>query len=924
MSAGILSPQQLRSLVEDKWQRDSDALAIGLHVSSSMKGPSEVEFEFGKAKVVRADTVFEVREALLAAEREQNRLVLLTGLQQKDLGLDVVARLARSRLFAVDHWASLSSLFKAKELDRSILDPAIAQALMDFAPADGYPPVSAGILDAGTVWRAICRHVFDMGESEPDLVSLLLWASSEKGPKRYKQAGEAICGSLRKRLVHNLGDAAESILRFVESNAGADALALAVTCLVVYGSGEEPTLDAAAARMEQYHANKPIPQTVGRTLGKVAIDAIADLDRHDDPRVAQHHLQRADELLKQFICQEHAYRNPLTRLSFEQRLGRLGHAIQKAIKRPEKSVIAVAQVAGVFIEGCEARLEEIESHRLAKLGRNKDQVLKAEMAVRLVRWLSGSAAPSGSFAESASQQIREMSFVDWAREPLCRGEEVADLSAAYQLLDQLVLERREAISHSFAKELADWSAVGSKDAGVLGVEDVLGRVVSKVVEAGNKVLVVVLDGMSWAICHELLEDIRQDHWFEATLDESNAPPLPVIATIPSVTHFSRASLLSGMLAKGDQTVERKNFESNKDLVEVCDKRYPPILFHKQQLTEGNRGAISAELSAKLTASNHKVIGVVINAIDDRLSNAQQVVESWSLSRISPLRALLRLARDSGRVVILASDHGHVWHRPDGQYRPYEESSRWRSDDGKCAPDEIVLSGSRMVAGSDSVIVPWSEKVYYSRQQNGYHGGATPQEMVCPLVLLTDKTSAYSGLYRCEYPKPEWWSAAPTASPVIEEPQVTITIPADKTIPKSGTPTLFDLDELSKQDTKPTTGKVDSGASSSPSEQSQSSSSWIEALFQSQAYKDQKAMLRRHPVDDAVLRGCLMALDASGGIMTPTAFAKAADIPLVRLDGLVRQIARVLNVDGYEILTLDRTENRMELNVTKLKRQFDLE
>jgi len=924
MSAGILSPQQLRSLVEDKWQRDSDALAIGLHVSSSMKGPTEVEFEFGKAKVVRADTVFEVREALLHAEREQNRLVLLTGLQQKDLGLDVVARLARSRLFAVDHWASLSSLFKAKELDRSILDPAIAQALMDFAPADGYPPVSAGILDAGTVWRAICRHVFDMGESEPDLVSLLLWASSEKGPKRYKQAGEAICGSLRKRLVHNLGDAAESILRFVESNAGADALALAVTCLVVYGSGEKPTLDAAAARMEQYHANKPIPQTVGRTLGKVAIDAIADLDRHDDPRVAQHHLQRADELLRQFICHEHAYRNPLTRLSFEQRLGRLGHAIQKAIKTPENSVIAVAQFEGVFIEGCEARLEEIESHRLAKLGRNKDQVLKAEMAVRLVRWLSGSAVPSGSFAESASQQIREMSFVDWAREPLCRGEDVADLSAAYQLLDQLVLERRESISHSFAKELADWSAVGSKDAGVLGVEDVLPRVVSKVVEAGNKVLVVVLDGMSWAICHELLEDIRQDHWFEATLDESNAPPLPVIATIPSVTHFSRASLLSGMLAKGDQTVERKNFESNKDLVEVCDKRYPPILFHKQQLTEGNRGAISAELSAKLTAANHKVIGVVINAIDDRLSNAQQVVESWSLSRISPLRALLRLARDSGRVVILASDHGHVWHRPDGQYRPYEESSRWRSDDGKCAPDEIVLSGSRMVAGSDSVIVPWSEKVYYSRQQNGYHGGATPQEMVCPLVLLTDKTSAYSGLYRCEYPKPEWWSAAPTASPVIEEPQVTITIPADQTAPKSGTPTLFDLEELGKQDTKPTTGRVDTGASSSPSDESQSSSTWIEALFQSQAYKDQKAMLRRHPVDDAVLRGCLMALDASGGIMTPTAFAKAADIPLVRLDGLVRQIARVLNVDGYEILTLDRTENRMELNVTKLKRQFDLE
>src|SRR6056297_1351640 len=190
MSVGMLSSLQVRSLVEDKWQRDLDALVVGLHVAPSMKGPAEIDFDFGKAKVIRADTVFAIREALLAAEKEKSRTVVLTGLQQNDLGHDVVGRLARSRLFPVDHWASLCSLFKAKELDRSICEPAIAQTLIEHAPPDGYPPVSAGLLDSGTVWRAICRHVFDMGEREPDLVSLLLWASSEKGPKRYEKAGD--------------------------------------------------------------------------------------------------------------------------------------------------------------------------------------------------------------------------------------------------------------------------------------------------------------------------------------------------------------------------------------------------------------------------------------------------------------------------------------------------------------------------------------------------------------------------------------------------------------------------------------------------------------------------------------------------------------------------------------------------------------
>ena len=40
--------------------------------------------------------------------------------------------------------------------------------------------------------------------------------------------------------------------------------------------------------------------------------------------------------------------------------------------------------------------------------------------------------------------------------------------------------------------------------------------------------------------------------------------------------------------------------------------------------------------------------------------------------------------------------------------------------------------------------------------------------------------------------------------------------------------------------------------------------------------------------------------------------------------MIAQIKRLLNVDGYEILTLNRNENKIELNVAKLKRQFDLE
>src|SRR4051812_40038847 len=101
------------------------------------------------------------------------------------------------------------------------------------------------------------------------------------------------------------------------------------------------------------------------------------------------------------------------------------------------------------------------------------------------------------------------------------------------------------------------------------------------------------------------------------------------------------------------------------------------------------------------------------------------------------------------------------------------SGAWRSpEDG-----ELVVAGSRVRSEADgqAVIAPWTEMIYYGRQQNGYHGGVSPQEMVCPLVLLRDRSSACSGLYPCEYPKPEWWSPAPTATASVEKADVTLTV-----------------------------------------------------------------------------------------------------------------------------------------------------
>ena len=629
MTKGALNPQQLRSIVEEKWQTDPSAFAFGLHVSTVWKAPPEIELQLGTAQVVRADTVVQIRETLLDAEESKSRVIVLTKLQQGDLGHDVVARLARSRLFPIDHVASLCGLFKAKELDRSICEPGIAHALLEYAPRDGYPPVSAGVLDAGTVWRAVCRHVFEMGDREPDLLTLLLWATTADGPKRYLEAAEELRGSFRRRLIANLGVAGETILQFIDSGAGPDALALAVTCQVIFGRGPEEANEAAAARLEQYHQNKPIPKSVGRMLGQIASDAIADVDRrNDDPRVVQAHLQRADDLLRQFRCEEFAYRNELSALGFDQRLLRLAKQIKATVGTHDEDAI----------QRCEELEAAVLGHRLAKQTRHAPQVSRTKMAVRLIRWLRQPLTSASDFSKLASRYVAELSFVDWAREAIVRGDDVPELSAAYQLLDEAVAARLRKASRDFAIGLADWTSSGGKSPAVIGVEDVLDSVVAKVAGDGNRVLLIVLDGMSWAVCHELLEDIRADHWFESTPEDSHCLPPSVIATVPSETKYSRTSLLSGKLTAGDASDEEKNFAAHALLSQASDRRYPPVLFHKKDITQGGRGGITDALSASILQTTQRVVGVVLNAIDDRLANAQQIRDDWSISRIAPLGA----------------------------------------------------------------------------------------------------------------------------------------------------------------------------------------------------------------------------------------------------------------------------------------------
>ena len=58
-------------------------------------------------------------------------------------------------------------------------------------------------------------------------------------------------------------------------------------------------------------------------------------------------------------------------------------------------------------------------------------------------------------------------------------------------------------------------------------------------------------------------------------------------------------------------------------------------------------------------------------------------------------------------------------------------------------------------------------------------------------------------------------------------------------------------------------------------------------------------------------------------MTSAALSRSVNYPAIRLRGLIAVMQRVLNIDGFAVLTRDDASDTVTLNRELLRRQFDL-
>jgi hypothetical protein len=653
-------------------------------------------------------------------------------------------------------------------------------------------------------------------------------------------------------------------------------MALGLVCTVLFGGDpQDDALREAGIRLEAYFGGQSISPDAGAALADAARRAA------DRPlgSVVCNQQERAAALVAEVRAVQHVARSRVLSAGFEARLRGAAAAL----------VSAAASGLGDDLARAVALVDAALAHDRAS--EQPQRTERLQMAVRLCRWVGTRRIPAGDFVSAARLYAADGGFADLGRQVLRGGDPVPEVASAYARLRELAMVRREQDNEVFATLLRDWNASGSAGEGVLRIERVLEAIVAPLMPEAP-VILLVFDGLSFPMARAICADLSSQGWHELTPRGSPAPP-PVIAALPTVTEFSRTSLLTGALTRGNAGTEKAGFAGHPLLREKSQAGKPPILFHKADIGAGPE--LSEVVRNALADRNQKIVGVVHNAVDAQLSGSDQLDFVWSTDILRQVSSLLRVARDAGRIVVITGDHGHVLE--DGTVQATAAGGdRWRAP-GAVKKGEIEMRGGRVRSdfGADSVVMAWSERVRYSSRRNGYHGGVSPQEVVVPIAVLV---AAEPPRDWAEAPpaEPAWWRDEPL--PV--QPRTAYEPPRLPRRADVRQPELFQV-------------------AAPPATQN----AWIDRLISSQTYAAQRRLVGRGaPTDDAV-KDMLLTLESRGGRLAPAGLAQALGIPIFRVGGLVNAARRVLNVDQSQVLSLEPSGDEIILNVRLLRVQFDL-
>lgn len=865
-----------RAILTDLGDRDpARRIVIGIAVPGPMTWTSSDRVQLGDwdVRIKVCPSVLAVLDALAGGDGELvGDLVLLTDLSDDELGEAIMSQLYRNRLFGVSRDTLLTDVLQPKQVDVRLREPRrawLTEALIEMAQLGEASSLHGTVLTLELAVARVLRERLDLDPDQLDLVAVVAMADDTARRARWRSLPPTHRQGLVHWLAERLGEPAGLVMRLAGEHD--DVLADLLVADVLTGTGPDRELATLFGGFASLRWGSPLPRA---THVRAAAEAAVRWARSaEGDRVAQQ-VRRADKELDDLGARHFAVVSDVLPSGFAQRLHRA--------------------------------VDTLDEADLSALYRHRDSVEQAAMirrveaAVRVRRWLDAPTGEAGtdypSVRDWLTGYVRDLAWVDRELNQLRQGAKWPAVANVFGQLIRLATDRRRRLDLAFARVLP--SAAEQTPSALLAVETVLPSVVAGLVES-RKALVIVVDGMSMPVAIEVAESIvgsGENGWTEV-VRATDGGREAVLAAFPTETAYSRTSLFTAALRRGDAGTERSAFGAHP----FWPARTRTQLVHKDGLAGRDGDDLGTELADAFKVANGKqVVAVVLNAVDESLPTSRQADDpSWHYRDVPGLPELLERAALAGWVVVLTSDHGHVLdhdstHRPDST-----GGARWRvPGDRPPAENEVLLRGPRVLVPGNEVVLAATEDLRYGKRARGYHGGASLAEVTIPLVvLLPPGALEMDGWTFHSLGPPDWWTGRAPAPPVPVR-----TRPSRRRRPVDDVPTLF--------------------AEPRPTQDKASRVSVGQALVASATFVAAHDAFPRNrvPSPDTVVRVVDVLVEA-GGRAPVAAVLQAAGSPGRNPRALVGALKKLLNFDQFRVIDLADDDRTVVLNRTLLDEQF---
>jgi hypothetical protein len=308
---------------------------------------------------------------------------------------------------------------------------------------------------------------------------------------------------------------------------------------------------------------------------------------------------------------------------------------------------------------------------------------------------------------------------------------------------------RDGLNAAFAGHLLDTyqAALHDRDAGVFGTHCVLGWVARPLLDDGQRLLLLVVDGMGFAAFWHLLDQWAEEAWpvyARQSTPKSTIPLQAALSLLPSVTSVSRKGLFLNALPTDhlddEAAYQGKARTRESEALQAAFPGRTVKLYNKSNLGSGQG------LLDDLQFSDAHLIAAIFNAVDDDIKNTTASVRLPRLEEMGPLCNAVRSAMEAGWTVLMTADHGHTWHRDKNLRRgPIKSGGGERfapvGSDGGLPRDAVVTSDPNIVRVQEgrNVALLTATGTYFGHiPRRGYHGGASLEEVVVPCAFLTSE------------------------------------------------------------------------------------------------------------------------------------------------------------------------------------------